>query len=86
MRNRLSDMLHELRIVIARERFLRWPTHENGDRFMSLLRARSKSQVARMEKAQFGSIGQGGTPRGESSPRHAARPNSQAMREAMKDG
>jgi hypothetical protein len=55
---RLKDFLHELRIDYARMRFLRWPTKKNGNQFMAHLRARSPSQVARMEKAQFGSNGQ----------------------------
>lgn len=58
MIQRLKDFNHELRIDFARMRFLRWPTRSNGNQFMALLRARSPSQVARMERAHFGSIGQ----------------------------
>ena len=58
MIQRIKDFNHELRIDFARMRFLRWPTKKNGNQFMALLRARSPSQVARMERAQSGSNGQ----------------------------
>ena len=78
MIQRLKDLNHELRIDFARMRFLRWPTRSNGNQFMALLRARSPSQVARMERARFGSNGQGGTPAGRFKPVQPARPNTTA--------
>ncbi len=58
MIQRIKDFKHELRIDFARMRFLRWPTKANGNQFTALLLARSPSQVARMERARFGSNGQ----------------------------
>ena len=47
---RLLDLLHELRIHLARIRFTRYPTKANYYRMANLCQARSAAQVRRMER------------------------------------